>query len=229
MPNTLSVLKPYRLWFDWRAAFPKHRPCFRSTTTALIDHLQPTRISVLFPDMRSTARHQGTGNVPHVQWFVTGHIDQQQISCPVHEALGMIQFHSSRLRLQALLLLDFDQHIAVRVLGDASTSSRVRLICPFNLCNLQDAAEVVPFPNHFPRLQSQIKPLHISKTWRAGVSACVGVLTEDTPIQPSPVGGHAQGYMLPSLNRVSVPVYVESWGAGGPGAPQEIVHTSSRR
>lgn len=26
-----------------------------------------------------------------------------------------------------------------------------------------------------------------------------------------------------------VPVYVESWGAGGPGAPQEILHTSSRR
>lgn len=30
--------------------------------------------------------------------------------------------------------------------------------------------------------------------------------------------------MLPSLNRVTVPVDVESWGAGDPGAPQEILH-----
>lgn len=60
--------------------------------------------------------------------------------------------------------------------------------------------------------------------------AYAGVLTEDTPIQPSPVGGHAQGYVLLSLNRVSVPVHVESWGAGGPGAPQEILtYTTSSR
>lgn len=68
-----------------------------------------------------------------MQWFVTGHIDQQQISVPVHKTPGMTHVCSTRLRLQELLLSDFDRRIAL--LGDASTSSwerlNINLTCAF--------------------------------------------------------------------------------------------------
>lgn len=95
---------------------------------------------------------------------MNGDIDQQQISCPKFEALRMTYSSSNRLALQELLVPHFRKHFAV--LGDVSSSSKVRLKCTFNLAILQHAAEVVPsYPDH----SSLTVPYHrcTSKTRRA--------------------------------------------------------------